>query len=474
MYKDQALAGVRWITRRPPNYVPNEVILRTIPAARNDSLPHYMNVALGATASAASYGDPSIDGVIQRLGLRTLSVARVFVPHQDVQATLTGRAPVGSLLRAAISANYGDREDHTGLSRTYRVTFEEEANIPEVCRRLNEANAVEAAKPNYFRQALLRPSDEFYGRQWGLQAIDAETGWEIETGHQETLIAIVDSGVDLDHEDLQGKLAQGYDFVDFSGSGGWRYGLLGDYRTRDPDPGDEDGHGTHCAGISGALSNNQQGVTGVCWGGRILPVRVMFRVLDRLYQQETSVGTDVDIDAGIKYAVDAGAQVINLSLGGREPSHEAVLAYAHDHNVCVFAATGNGNCSDPSYPASDPRTLAVGAIDANRHRASFSNYGPAYNQFVMAPGVDIASSYRENGYAYLAGTSMATPFVTGLGALIVSLCKRNNRQMAPDDIYSIIRESASPMGSGKGDTFCGQGLINVAAALRKTKEKLGS
>jgi subtilisin family serine protease len=471
MYKSQRADATRRLTRLPPNYVPNQVIMTTIPSARNDSLPHFANVATGVTANVLSYGDPSIDGIMQRLGLRTLSMARVFVPEQDARATLADHAT--PFLRTTISANYGDQEAHIGLARTYLMTFEEEANIPEICRQLCQSKAVEKARPNFFREAQIRPNDEFYGKQWGLQALACEEGWDIEKGHEDTLIGIVDSGVDLQHEDLSTKLVQGYDFVDFEGSGGWRYELLGDYRMRDPEPKDEDGHGTHCAGIAAALSDNQTGIAGMCWGGRILPIRVMFRVLDRLYWRETSVGTDVDIDAGIKFAVDTGAHVINLSLGGTERSHEAVLGYAYDHNVCVFAATGNGGSSDASYPASDPRVLAVGAIDANRQRPSFSNYGPNYNDFVMAPGVDIASTYNENGYAHLDGTSMATPFVTGLGALIVSLCKRNNRQLPPAEIYKIIRETATPMGSGKGDIFYGQGIINVPAALKRTKEKLG-
>jgi subtilisin family serine protease len=196
----------------------------------------------------------------------------------------------------------------------------------------------------------------------------------------------------------------------------------------------------------------------------------MFRVFDNYTQSETSVGTDIDIDAGIKYAVDAGANVINLSLGGESPSHEAVLQYAKDQNVCVLAATGNENSSSPSYPGSNPNVLAVGAIDTGFNRASFSNWGPNFNLFVMAPGVQIASTFKENGYVYLQGTSMATPFVSGLAALILSLAKRNGKSLTADDVYRIIRESATPMGSGKGDIFFGEGLVNAQAALAKTKE----
>ena len=187
---------------------------------------------------------------------------------------------------------------------------------------------------------------------------------------------------------------------------------------------------------------------------------------------------------GIKFAVDQGAHVINLSLGvldrrrTGEPAdnYRPVLQYARDHNVCVIAATGNENTSyppTPSYPAADPNTLAVGAVDSALNRASFSNYGSGYAPFVMAPGVDIASTYKDNGYRYLNGTSMATPFVTGLVGLIVSLALRSGKQLSVEDIYTIIRETATPLGSGKGDRFYGEGLINVPAALEAARQKLG-
>ncbi len=461
--------GPRRLLRRPPNYVSNEIIMTTVRSARNDNLPHYLNVATGLSGAATIYGDTKIDGIFHGLGVSTRSIARVFIPRT---AALPPPSP-DPLPRSTISADYRDDEDAGGLSRTYKVTFETEVNVPAVCEQLAKSRTVEGARPNYIREVSVRPNDEFYGYQWGPPAIACEAGWEIETGHSDVVIAIVDSGVDLDHEDLAPKLIPGYDFVDVQGFLGWGYVPLGDYRIRDDTPQDEDGHGSHCAGIAAAGSNNGQGVAGACWGGRILPVRVMFRVYDYFEGRETSVGTDADIDAGIKFAVDAGANVINLSLGGPEPSHETVLEYTYDHNVCVLAATGNENTSNPSYPASNPRTLAVGAVDSNLNRAYFSNYGPAYNQFVVAPGVEIASTYKDNAYVYLDGTSMATPFVTGLVGLIISQAIRSGQQLPPDDVYRIIRETATPLGSGKGDVFFGQGLVNVQAALEATRERLG-
>lgn len=392
-FNPRSKQGPRRLVKRSPNYVPNELILKTVVEARNDELPHYLNVVAGASAATTNFSDASIDGVLQRLDLRTRSIARVFVPRTVISAALPG---VGfrTLASSPISAEYQEDEDAYGLSRIYKITLEKDVNVLRVCDELRTSNAVEDARPNFIAEVFQRPSDEFYGYQWGPAIIGCEAGWEIEIGHPDVVLAIVDSGVDLRHEDLASKLKPGEDFVDFQGSGGSRYELLGDYRNRDFEPQDEDGHGTHCAGISAAESNNARGIAGVCWGGKVLPVRVMFRVFDNFEGRETSVGTDVDIDAGIKFAVDAGAHVINLSLGGPDSSYEEVLQYAYDRNVCVLAATGNENSSAPSYPASNPRTLAVGAINSNLNRASFSNYGSAYNQFVMAPGVEIASTYK--------------------------------------------------------------------------------
>jgi len=469
----EATFSKKALRRHFPRYVPNEVVITTVPGARNDDLPHYLNVAAGMAPSVANFGDNSIDAVFQRINLSTRSISRVFVPHVTARA-VSPKDGARALAHSRIMADYQEDEHRLGLDRTYRIGFGHSVeNIHQVCHALRESKAIEDARPNRIAEACTRPDDEFYGDQWGLQAINCEPGWELETGHPEVLIAIVDSGIDLQHEDLEDKLSQGYDFVDYQGPRFWPYYALGDYRVRDEDPDDDNGHGTHCAGIIGAIANNGTGVCGVSWGGILLPVRVMFSAYSWLGGYTTGIGTDTDIDAGIKFAVDSGASVINLSLGGPEPSHEKVLEYAHEQKVCVICATGNENSNDPSYPASHPTTLAVGAVDQSLSRADFSNYGSAYNRFVMAPGVEIESTYKDNSYESLGGTSMATPFVSGLAGLILSYAKRAEKVLGPDEVYEIIRATARPLGTGKGDTFHGEGLVDVKAALEGTKEKCG-
>lgn len=471
MLDNSTIGSPRRLVRKPLLYVSNEVIITTVPEARNDDLPHFADVRAGAVAAAVRFDDSGVDGILARTGHSTRSVSRVFLPKPAATARVAPGLVTTAAVMSPMPATYDDEEESLGLSRTYRVTFNEPVDVFQLVRELEENAAVQEARPNYISAPMVRPSAEFYEYQWGPLAIGCEEGWEIETGHPDVVVGIVDSGVDLQHEDLAPKLLAGADLVDFQGDAGLRYVPVGDYQVRDDDADDEDGHGSHVAGIAAAASEESTGVVGVCWGGSILPVRVLFRVYDRYQRAETSIGTDADIDAGIKFAVDGGAHVINLSLGGPVPSHEAVLQYAHDKDVVVLAATGNANSNAASYPASNPNVLAVGAIDPNFNRAPFSNYGPAYNRFVMAPGVEIASTYKDNQYVYLQGTSMATPFVTGLAALIVSVALRNGAPWTAEAVRTIIRETATPLGSGKGDVFFGEGLINVPAALAAAQQQ---
>jgi len=325
MYNDRSSMGSRRVPKQLPKYVPNEVVISTVKGARNDDLPHYLSVAAGAVEPETVFGDSAVDKVFESLDLPVRSISRVYIPRSDVPASVASGG-LSRLLSSGVSAAYDDEEDSRCLSRTYRVTFDELLDVRKVCRKLQKSKAVKYATPNFLSQVKqVAPNDAFYHLQWGLQAINAEEGWGISSGaDSDVLIAVVDSGVDLQHDDLSSKLelVPGLDFVDFQGPEEWWFELTGDYEIRDDHPQDEDGHGTHCAGIAASQSNNGEGTAGVCWGGRILPIRVMFRVFDFIEQRYTSLGTNVDIDAGITFAANAGAHVINLSLGGENPSHE--------------------------------------------------------------------------------------------------------------------------------------------------------
>ena len=216
------------------------------------------------------------------------------------------------------------------------------------------------AEPDYTLSALdTIPNDPTWDLQYNLRAIHAPQGWDYATGSSAITIAILDSGVDLSHPDLAGKLLPGYDFVN-----------------TDSLPQDDFGHGTHVAGIAAASANNGIGVAGVSWGARILPVKVL----------NSGGGGSMSVVAqGITWAADQGAQVINLSLGGSNSSQTLISAidYAIAKGVIIVASAGNNGGSQVYFPARYGPVIAVGATDAANARLSLSAYGPDLD--LMAP-----------------------------------------------------------------------------------------
>lgn len=228
------------------------------------------------------------------------------------------------------------------------------------------------------------PNDLLFSQyQWNLPVIETNRGWDLSKGSEDVIIAVIDTGVDLQHSDLDGQLVEGYNIVE-----------------KDKQPLDDVGHGTHVAGIIGALVNNGEGVAGVSWYNKIMPVKAL---------DGSGSGTTYAVAEGIIWATDHGAKVINMSLGNYADSqflHDAVK-YAYDRDVVLVAASGNDNTERPGYPAAYPEVLAVAATDSNQKRAEYSNYGDYID--VAAPGTNIASTFPGNQYAALSGTSMASP-----------------------------------------------------------------
>lgn len=218
-------------------------------------------------------------------------------------------------------------------------------------------------------------------------------------------------------------------------------------------PYDDVGHGTHVAGIISALVNNGEGVAGMTWYNKVMPIKVL---------DQSGSGTTYSVAEGIIWAADHGAKVINLSLGNyaqAEFLHDAIK-YAYDKDVVLVAATGNDNTERPGYPAAYPEVFAVSATDSSMHRASFSNYGDYVD--VMAPGASIASTYPGNQYAALSGTSMASPHVSALAALIRSI----NPDLTNKEVMELMRSSVIDLGTPGHDKYFGYGQIDVYKALK--------
>src|SRR5258708_5570429 len=258
-------------------------------------------------------------------------------------------------------------------------------------KQLTQNPNVQYAEQDFVAKALDVPNDPYYSSQWGLQKIFAANAWNVTHGSANTLIAITDTGIDGSHPDLANKIVARANF------------------TTDPDV-DNNGHGSHVAGIAAADTNNGIGVAGTAYNTQLLSVKVL---------DSTGSGYYSWIANGITWAADNGAKVINLSLGGFSSSQtlQNAVNYAVSKGVVVVAAAGNNGNSIPFYPAHYSNVVSVAATDSNDFRASFSTFGSWV--VIAAPGVNILSDYQ-GGYAYLSGTSMATPFVSGVTGLIWS------------------------------------------------------
>lgn len=289
--------------------------------------------------------------------------------------------------------------------------------------------------------------------QWGLSRVGASEGWAAGTGDG-TVIAIVDTGVDLLHEDLVDQLVAGHDFVD-----------------DDADPRDENGHGTHVAGIAGASTDNCRGVSGIAPGVRLMPVRVL---------DENGDGFSDDVRAGVEWAVDNGADVVNLSLGveGAQlfgTALDAAVNYAWDNGVIPVVAAGNDYVLGSGF--ADEPALVVAATTRDDTKPTYSNGVGSAKWGLAAPGgsssqavpadeeEDVLSTWwnrdepgEHDVYAYDSGTSMAAPHVAGAAAILRSL------GLSPQETVDRLLATARDIGPRGDDSTFGHGLLDVAAA----------
>ena len=320
-------------------------------------------------------------------------------------------------------------------------------------KQLLKSPEVLFVEPDYrVEVAAIIPDDPRWSEQYGPGRIQAPDAWEITTGSSDVILSIVDSGIETQHPEFAGRLVPGYDFVE-----------------EDQTPQDTCGHGTHVAGIAAATGNNGQGVAGLDWNASIMPVRVL---------ASDCAGYVSDVSEGIVWAVEHGADVINLSLGLGGPSRllEYATYYAYDHGVAIFASAGNSESEPPIglsivYPAAYPWVMAVGATDAADNRASFSRTGAQLD--VVAPGESILSTTPLSGalhyslgheYDVLGGTSMAAGFATGAASLMVGLPQYDS----PDALYEGLRNTAKDLGAAGKDDLTGYGLIQLDDALLYT------
>lgn len=323
---------------------------------------------------------------------------------------------------------------------------------------------VASAAPDRIVQLDRTPSDPGVSDHWALQRIQATAAWSVSSGTGQTLVAIIDSGIDYTHPDLMANLWRNPGEIAGNGidddGNGFADDLYGvNFADNTGDPFDFDGHGTHVAGIIGAVGNNGIGGAGINWNARIMGLRFL-----------SSAGTGYTSDAvrALNYAVENGARVVNMSWGGPDfdPTLQAAIGRARDAGVIIVAAAGNnGQNTDasPFYPGGYTVTMdnvvAVAATDRNDALAPFSNYGAAAVS-LAAPGTSITSTLPGGRYAALSGTSMATPFVTGAIALLWD----THPTWSYQQVIQQVLNSVDPLPDLAGRVSAG-GRLNLARML---------
>ena len=441
------------------------------------------------------FGDSTVD---------TLSMRYDFVPGQAIvrfkdgsgasaeRAIAMGMALTAGGAEREMLLTFDETDTQAGVYRSLGVTkrlssaktddatLTGKMNTLDIIKALRKRADVLFADPNYIlHHYATEPNDQYYPLQWHYPQINLPLAWDLATGSADVIVAVVDTGVLMNHPDLAGQLTDtGYDFISDAGISN-----DGDGIDADPDdPGDNatagasSFHGTHCAGTIAAATNNKVdggfdgGVAGVSWNARIMPIRVL---------GEDGDGTVDDLAAGISWAVDQGAWLLNLSLGTYEdstPVRDAIV-YAHTNGVLVVAAMGNDNTGDRFYPAAyEEEVLAVAATGPNDARAPYSNFGD-YCDVAAPGGTELAAIYstmptypvwktkvegHSTWYDYVYGTSQATAYVTGLAALIWA----KDLSLSAAQVQTTIEATAKDLGTPGWDPSYGYGRIDPLAALQ--------
>jgi serine protease len=429
----------------------------------------------GESASAANVSSP--EDVTDRIIIRYRhTTGELFSPAQNEQMRRLSR-------HAGATLTY--LREMSGDAHVIRLPQKlPAAQVERIAKRLADLPEVEYAEPDRIVRHTLTPNDPGYGEQWHYYertgGINVPAAWDVTTGSDAIVVAILDTGV-TDHPDLTRSVpGLGYDFVseDISNDG--------DGRDSDPrDPGDwcdsenSSWHGTHVAGTIGADSNNGVGVAGVNWTSPLLHVRVL----------GACGGFTSDIIDGLRWAaglpvpgVPANAhpaRVLNLSLGGRSqcsPAWQSAIDDVTARGAVVVVAAGNENRDAKDYtPAGCDGVITVAATDRNGSRARFSNFGAAVE--ISAPGVNVLSTWNTGTttpgaatYAWISGTSMAAPHVSG----VVSLMLSRNPSLTPAQVLAILQQTARrfPVGSTCTTSLCGSGIVDAEAAIRSAGDAI--
>lgn len=434
-------------------------------------VPNHLDFVLGTTRAALRLDGGVLDRVIRKWGGggRTLGV---YPSRRGL-----GRA-------GEHGAGFDDTEEQFGLSRTYRVQIadpERSAMVRDALRDLQivESAAVQALAIAPLTQGVPSQRTELtpeaaapYRR---IRVAEAQT---LEPGEEDVTVAVVDTGVSLGHPELQRKCLAGYNTVDIGfGQLNANLRLVGDSWGVGFNPQDGVGHGSMVAGIIGAQGWRVH--RGVAARALLLPTRVLAAAQAAPDGPRIGVGSLSDIDAGIKVAVDLGADVLNLSFGtpasslpkGDPRPHSRSISYALHYGCTLVAASGNKGDDDKYYPAALPGVIAVGSVNPQNERSRFSSFGD--HLCLCAPGERIFGIARR-GYRVNSGTSFAAPFVSGVAALIVACARRAGLALGGEGVRRVLIESAAPLAGGGFHPETGYGLVDALSAIRLVNSMVAS
>jgi len=403
---------------------------------------------------------------------------------------------VGALAQRIMIDVGGQEEARLDELGVVRLRLREGLSLEKALDLYSRLPGVDYAEPNYRLKAQFVPNDPFYAAQrWYYNLTEAPQAWDLDQGNPSVIVAVLDSGVDTTHPDLRDHIWRNPGEGVPNGIDDDKNGCVDDVQgcnfvqPADADPScgpqpispsnqvaDDSGHGTFVAGIIGAIGNNSIGVIGGAPGVTLLPVKVL---------DCTGAGTTADAAAGVLYAAHMGAQVINLSFGGVDPSRtlqEAIVTATGTFGAVVVAASGNQGTLGVTYPARYPQVIAVGASDRNPPdaRAPFSNWGPQVD--VVAPGVDLVSTVPQalcgghwscplgQPYSAASGTSFASAQVAALAALIRS----HSPALSTNEIRFLIRATALPLPDDTTPGWAGAGRIRMRRALEAILFQIGA
>jgi len=327
----------------------------------------------------------------------------------------------------------------------HKIKLPDGISLTDSIRKISEIGAVDFAEPNYQLERMetaIGTDDKYGDHLWGMEAINAPAAWEITTGSEDVVVAVIDTGVQADHPDLADKVLEGFDvFENNSNTDDWQ------------------SHGTHVAGTIAGIGNNQGGVAGVSWQSPVLPIRVFSPEGYPTYVYETARGV-MWLTEWARSNPDKRI-VANLSLGGSFFSNISEKAYdlAIDEGIVFVVSMGNSARREYQYPAAYDGVIAVGAMDEKYEAARFSTSGSWIS--VTAPGVNIVSTEPGSSYGRKSGTSMSAPHVTGVAALMLS----ENPELTPGEVKAILEATANNLWTEGFDERYGHGLVDAEAAL---------